>query len=160
MAKVKDIDLGFKAIEKELRSLSNSYVDVGIIEGTVTKAQVKEFRFKPPGLNMAEIGYVNEYGEGRIPARPFIRTTTDEQNDTVNRLFENQVTRITELKQTAKGALQVVGVFMEGAIKQKIRSINSPPNAPSTIAIKGSSKPLIDFGQMIQSIAFAVFIKK
>jgi hypothetical protein len=37
-------------------------------------------------------------------------------------------------------------------VRKAIRDLDSPPNAESTIKAKGSSNPLIDTGQMINSI--------
>jgi hypothetical protein len=44
-------------------------------------------------------------------------------------------------------------------VQKKIRQITIPPNSPRTIAEKKSSKPLIDFGQMVQSVTFKVNLK-
>lgn len=158
--RVEDIDLGFREIEKQLGYLADGYVLVGIQEGTETEAQVKGQRSKPAGLNMAEIGYINEFGGGNVPARPFIRSAVDMNEARIYGLMQQQYSRILEGRQTAEGSLRSTGVYVEGLIKQRIRAITSPPNAPYTIAQKGSSKPLIDFGQMIQSIANLVFIRQ
>jgi len=49
-------------------------------------------------------------------------------------------------------ALSEVGEWMTAKTKAKIRGLKSPPNAASTIKRKKSSNPLIDTGQMINSI--------
>jgi len=47
------------------------------------------------------------------------------------------------------------------ACKNYIKAGNNlAPNAPSTIAQKGSSKPLIDTGSMLNSITYAVRKKR
>ena len=62
------------------------------------------------------------------------------------------------VKRKASGfdVLDGIGIVAESDIKQKISSIYSPPNAPSTIAKKGSSKPLIDSGFMLASVSHGV----
>jgi hypothetical protein len=45
-----------------------------------------------------------------------------------------------------------------GVIKQRIANGIAPPNSPYTIARKGSSKPLIDTGQLRNSITYQVEI--
>lgn len=49
-------------------------------------------------------------------------------------------------------ALTQLGVFWEGKIKQTFRDGVFAPLRPATIARKGSSKPLIDSGQLRQSV--------
>jgi hypothetical protein len=88
-----------------------------------------------------------------------MRTSFDENLSKINKLINLQYQAVQDGKKNADQALTAVGVVMVGLIQQKIRSIVSPPNSPRTIAIKGSSKPLIDFGQMIQSVREKVVIK-
>jgi len=156
---VEDRNQKFKELEKNLKILNGSYIKVGIQEGTVTTAQTKGFHVKPAGLSMAEIGYVNEYGSGHIPARSFIGSTMNEKEGNIVRFIDVQVNDVMRGRITALKALNLTGLYVESLIKQKIRAITSPPNSPVTIAMKGSSKPLIDFGQMINSIKYVVLSK-
>lgn len=155
-ADVNDVDLGWKKIEKELKSFEKSTILVGFQEGSVTKTEIKGQREKKGGLNMPAIASANEFGTKNIPARPFMRTSFDENLRKITTLIEKQYELIGQGNSTAQKSLDVVGVIMVGFIQQKIRAIVSPPNSPRTIAIKGSSKPLIDFGQMIQSVTYKV----
>jgi len=151
-ADVEDIDIGWKSIEKEVQSFKGSFVLVGFQEGSKTKTQVKGQREKKGGFSMPEIASSNEFGTKNIPARPFMRTSFDENISKINRLVNLQYMQVQDGKKNAEQALTAVGVVMVGLIQQKINSIVSPPNSPRTIEIKGSSKPLIDFGQMRQSV--------
>lgn len=60
----------------------------------------------------------------------------------------------------AKRIMVRVGNEAEGAIKQYILDLNSPPNKPSTIQRKGSSNPLIDTGNMRESVTSVVVSRK
>lgn len=60
----------------------------------------------------------------------------------------------------AKRIMTRVGLEAEGAIKQYITDLDSPPNAASTVRKKGSSNPLIDTGNMRDSVTSAVVRKK
>lgn len=151
-ADVRDIDKGWERIERELASFRNSSVLIGFQEGTLTKKEVKGQREKEGGLSMPQIAAANEFGTKRIPARPFMSTSFDENRSRIEKLIQIQYQKVKDGKQKAENALIGVGVVVVGMIQQKIRAILSPPNAPSTIKAKGSSKPLIDFGQMIQSV--------
>lgn len=156
---VADVDLGMEDIERELKKINNSYVLVGFQAGSVTKSQTKDGRKKKAGLSMPEIAAANEFGTNTIPARPFMRTSYDENKQRIDRAIQGEYVKITKGKSTVKRSLTALGVFMVDQIKMKIRSIQSPPNSPRTIAKKKSSKPLIDFGQMIQSVHAKVVIE-
>ncbi len=158
-AVVKDKDLGFEEIQKQLALLDGSHVKVGFQEGTVTKMQVKGQRKKPAGLSLAQIAAENEFGTNIIPARPFMATSFDENKALINKAIHGEYNKIVEGKSTTERSLGLIGQLMTKLIVQKIRAIVSPPNSPRTIAIKKSSKPLIDFGQMVQSVRYKVELK-
>lgn len=48
--------------------------------------------------------------------------------------------------------LDQAGQYLEGKIVENIRSNMPPPNAPLTIALKGSSSTLIDTGEMMNAV--------
>ena len=150
----KDYDEKIDHIEK----LANSYVTIGFQEGTVTKTQVKGNRKKEGGKSMAQIAAENEYGIGNIPARPFMRTSFDENRDRISAFIANEYNKIIDDESTISKSLNKIGLFGVDLIQVKIRAIKTPPNSPRTIALKGSSKPLIDFGQMVQSVRHKVVI--
>ena len=50
-------------------------------------------------------------------------------------------------------AMKVMGMKVQADVQQAITVLSSPANAPSTIAKKGSSNPLIDTGHMRQSVS-------
>lgn len=158
--KIQDIDLGYKAIQKEVSLLAKSYVLVGFQEGSKTKSQTMGARQKEGGLSMPEIAASNEFGTRFIPARPFMSTSFDENRAQINLAILGEYRKILDGKSTAKKSLGLLGQYMVGLIQKKIRAIVFPPNSPRTIAIKKSSKPLIDFGQMIQSVREKVVIVK
>jgi len=142
-----------------LEQLGNSYVLIGFQTGEVTYSQVKNNIRKKPGMVMAQIAAANEFGTNHIPARPFMRTSFDENRQRINNIIANEYDKILAGTSTIKRSLDLIGLFGTDLIQQKIRAIYVPPNAPSTIARKKSSKPLIDFGQMIQSVRHKTVIQ-
>ena len=150
--KVTDTDMGWNKIKKETAIFQGSSVLIGFQEGSVTKEQVKGQREKKGNQSMPEIAAQNEFGTKIIPARPFMRTSFDENIGKIQKIITIQYGKVLDGKQDAELALLGVGLFVSGLIKLKIRSIQSPPLSRRTIEAKGSSKPLIDFGQMIQSV--------
>lgn len=158
-AVVKDIDLGFDEIQKQVGLLDGSYVLVGFQEGTKTTLQTKGQRQKKAGFSMAEIAAANEFGTKTIPARPFMSTSFDENRAKINKAIQGEYSKILDGKSTTERSLGLIGLLGAKFIVQKIRAITSPPNSPRTIAIKKSSKPLIDFGQMVQSVRHKMVMK-
>ena len=55
-----------------------------------------------------------------------------------------------------EAVLNRMGELIEGQLKQSIKDLTSPALAPSTVAAKGFSKPLIDTGHMLNSTTFKV----
>ena len=155
-AVVKDIDLGWEEIEKQVLSFKKSTILVGFQEGSQTKAKVKGQRKKEGGLSMPEIAASNEFGASNVPARPFMSTAFDQNISKINKAINLEYRKVQDGKKTADKALNLIGVAMVGLIKKQIRAIVTPPNSPRTIKEKGSSKPRIDFGQMIQSVTSKV----
>ena len=52
--------------------------------------------------------------------------------------------------------LEAMGQDIQGALIQSINDLTSPPLAPSTIARKKFSKPLIETGHMVSSTSYRV----
>lgn len=163
MAAVQDTDLGMADAVADVEHLGKSYVIIGFPVGTKTKQSSKPVKgtlhTKKGGLNMAEIAFQNEFGTKTIPARSFMRSSFDENLTTITSILNKEYDRIIEGTSTVKYSLDLIGNIVRDMIKKKIRAITLPPNAPSTIKMKGSSKPLIDFGQMINAVQHKVILK-
>lgn len=164
---VLDKDKVFNSIIQEIEKMANSYVKIGIFADQKTKAQTKVNsntgvqRSKKANLSMAEIANVNEYGREsppRIPARSFVRSTYDENLQKLIRLQNKEYDKIIAGKTTVYASLNAQGLWMQNLIQTKITTLRTPPNAPSTIKAKGSSNPLIDFGQLRDSVTYEVVI--
>lgn len=116
---------------------------------------------KEPGeepQTMASIAAVNEFGsaDGRIPARPFLYPGVYKGGPKFTRLAEIDLPDIILGKQPMSRLLHRLGNLGVTLVQQEIDSVHTPPNAPYTIAKKGSSKPLIDTGALRQSINYEV----
>lgn len=155
-AVVVDTDMGFDRIIKDLSELQKYSVVVGVQEGTLTHVEVRNGRKQKAGISIAQYAAQNEFGTRTIPERSFMRTAFDENINTIERFAAIQIGLVIDGESSIRQAFGLIGQAMQGMIQRKIRQINSPPNSPRTIAEKGSSKPLIDFGQMIASIRYAI----
>lgn len=153
---VVDNDLGYNKILKEIQELSGSSLLIGIQEGTITHAQTVHGHSQVAGLSVAQYAAKNEFGAPGVPQRSFLRSTFDENVAKIENVIQIQYGKIIDGVLTTDIALKQIGQVVTGMVQNKIRSIVTPPNSPRTIALKGSSKPLIDFGQMFASIRYTI----
>jgi hypothetical protein len=158
--RVVDTDLGFKKIKRDLKNFSNSTVLIGIQQGDVTHVQSRHGDIQKAGILIANYAAENEFGTRKIPQRSFMRTAFDENLNRINRIIQIQAGRIIDQTITVKQALGEIGQAVTGMVQTKIAQIRSPPNSPETIKRKRSTKPLIDFGQMIASIRYTITKRK
>lgn len=112
------------------------------------------------GLTLVELAAIHEFGteDGHIPERSFVRRTFYERAATELREMCGKITKAIVL-----GAIDVrQGIGMLGAwgaaqVKNTITQTDIPPPlAPSTVAAKGSTKPLVDHGQLLNAITWEV----
>jgi hypothetical protein len=136
---VEDIDHGMNDIVKEIKALDGSETDIGLWGNGGNEED-----------NLAQRAATNEFGthDGRIPARPFNRRAFDENVKELQKSINKRYNKLLDQKMTAKKLLQDTGAEHEANIKNTIDRGGFRPNAPATIARKGSSKPLIDEGDM------------
>ena len=150
MGKVKDIDKGWKRILKSAGDLDGSFTKVGIQKGTPSDA---------PGVDMVTVAAANEFGTSRIPARPFLANAFEKNKEEIYKFAALEWNKVIDNERSAKRSLGLIGVWYQSKIQESIRNGNFTPNSPETIASKGSSKPLIDTGQLINSIRHVEVIK-
>ncbi len=100
---------------------------------------------------------------GPIPERPFLRNAM--RNNRASYKAAMKASASTIMEQVALGkrpadekrkALKRLGIKAQGDIQDEITSLKSPPNAPTTIRLKGSSNPLIDTGEMRNAVTFKI----
>lgn len=109
-------------------------------------------------VDMAEVAMFNELGTSTSPSRPFLRQTVDDNQAKINAMCEQQAKNIAN-GGTAERSLKQLGAFGVSLVQEKIGNGTFEPNAPSTVKAKGSAKPLIDTGQMRQSVHYVIRTK-
>jgi hypothetical protein len=146
-AKVIDKDLGYKQIVLNFKQLKGRAVKVGIMGDETNE-----------GVSVVDYAIYNEFGTSRIPARPFMAHTADTNRAAVLKFAEHLVGRMIDRALDATSVLKNLGEFYQAKIQMTIRNAKewAVPNAASTIAMKGSSSPLIDQGRLVQSIRYEV----
>lgn len=135
-------DLGWEQIKRETRRLERHAVKVGIQADETYE----------DGTDLLDIAIYNEFGTETIPSRPFMRQTADMNRANAAKVGERYYDMILAGQMTAFQALQRVGEWYQGVNRKSVRETPWVPNAPLTIAKKGSNKPLIDKGKLVNSI--------
>lgn len=144
---LRDIDRGWHHIKNQVTEMKDAHVSIGVLQTAPAY---------PDGTTQAEVAFWNEFGTESIPERSFIRSTADENRQAYSRLMANEVEKIFQRVSTVRLSLEKAGLRAQGHVRKKIRAIKTPPNAPATIAAKGSSNPLIDTSSMLKSIDYRV----
>lgn len=100
---------------------------------------------------------------GPIPERPFMRNALRSGRSSNRQLMKAEAKEIIQAagrgESAAKAkdrALKRLGIKVQGDIQDEITSLSSPPNSPLTVALKGSSNPLIDTGEMRGAVSYKV----
>lgn len=138
---------GVKALQKRLRQMKKRVL-VGVPAG----------KTEPDGTSTAKIAAIHEFGapERNIPERSFLRSGIRENLPVLTELSKGLLPRVVEGVMGEEHALGILGTVAASKVQDKIVSGPFTPNAPRTVARKGSDKPLIDTGSLRQSITYVV----
>ena len=141
----------FIAYEKNLQQFKDSVVKAGILakDGSENHSE---------GITVFQIGMIHEFGvpEKNIPRRSFIRVPIESNIKEITKLIENNHKLVSENAMSAKVALDRIGIKAQNTIKESFRNNDWKPLKRATVKRKGSSRPLIDTGQLIGSISYIV----
>lgn len=131
------------------------YVKVGSLAN-------KAVRPDSPGINNPTIGMAQEFGTSKIPPRSWLRMPLEFGKERLIKLLMKQRVKDLFEDNRFKDILKLIGVEAESIISEAFATGgygNWAPNAPSTIAAKGSSKPLIDKAELVKSVGSQVVIE-
>lgn len=168
--------LDYQTYRATVKELSGAYVKVGFPAAADPASPAKRGSGKKPYADMSEVARVavwNEFGVPneaaaergakrgfmefwKIPPRPFFRTAIEKYKEPTFDLMNRLKIDMFLGKATVTKALNMIGLFMQDKIKKQITDTYTPPNAPLTIKKKKSSHPLIDTGQMRNSVTYIV----
>lgn len=131
--------------------IANQYPELK--EGYTIEIGVADGAKYPNGQSVADVAYWNEYGTTTITAHSFITATYLEHSDGWPHLLE-QIFVQSGYKLDV--TLEAFSNIVVGQVKNKINNIWEPPLSPYTIKRKGTDKPLIDTGLLMNSIAYQI----
>lgn len=91
-----------------------------------------------------------------IPERSFLRSGHDTHANEVMTNAERGIGQVIGGAMNIQTYLDMIGQMLATKIKTFARDLQQPPNSGITQNVKGSSNPLVDTGQMINSITWRV----
>jgi hypothetical protein len=163
-------DTGYAKLKEALLRLSGGFVKVGFPEGKAPGSpgdpgKPRKKKPKKPWDNMSEVARIavwNEFGvpAKNIPSRPFFRNAIDGNREKLKEFKKDIYEQVLQKKITPHQALELIGLWMQDKIRESILKGSWMPNSERTKREKGSSKPLIDSGQLINSLTFVNSLTK
>ena len=146
-----DICKRLKQVMKRAEQLNRMQLVVGIPND-------ENSRENSDGITNAELGVIHEFGvpESGIPERSFMRSTASGESENLGRLGNSQIAECLEGNASAHDVFATIGIYLRGKIVEKITDGEFEPNNENTVKHKGSSKPLIDTGQLRGAITYEV----
>ena len=125
----------------------------------------------PDGTSVAYVATIQEYGYATdkqiIPPRPFMRPTIMEKRNEWRGIMRRGVKAVLRGDETIERVMEKIGLAAAGDVREKIRSIWTPPLAQATIqarlqkmangvTIGNLDKPLVETGRMLASVTNVV----
>jgi len=156
---IKDIDRGWKNIGRNLSAYSKKTIYVGL-------PREKPGPTTDEGYSMAEIGALHEFGslDGHVPERKWLRSAVDHFRSAITERYVKLWERIMRGNYVdVDEGFNRIGMFGVSRIREYIRKVGPGiwrPLSAFTIARKLSDRPLINTGQLMQSITYIVTGKK
>ena len=146
MAKVSGGDKAREALNRLARKLEGAKaVRIGFLENATY----------PNGTSVPMVAAINEFGapsRGQPPRPFFRRMIAAKQGEWPAAIRQLLIRNNYGVEVT----LEQIGEAVSGQLRQSIVELTDPPLAPSTVKRKGFDKPLIDTGQMLNSVSYEV----
>lgn len=140
--------LSFNQLASNAHKLAAKAINVGVLR---TAGKEKD------GTDLVAVAAYNEFGTKNIPARPFLRIASDKNKAKWERLMAGVANRVVVNQMGIDQARNLLGNQAVGDVQKVIGNRGLlKPNNPATVKKKGSDAPLIDTGNLRQSISFEV----
>lgn len=93
---------------------------------------------------------------GPVPERPFMRNSMNSNRGSYQSAMRASAVKILRGDTSLSTVLSKLGIKAQNDVQAEIVALASPPNSATTIALKGSSNPLIDTGEMRRAVTYKV----
>lgn len=153
----------FPEMERAATELNGRRINVGVFGEQAWLAGIHEYGCKikvtdkmraylhSQGLHLkADTEYIT------IPERAFLRNGFDTSKDSVMKNAEQVLPSVLDGSLSTDEFLKMIGIILSSDIKDYAQQLDSPPLHPFTVKQKESTNPLVDTGDMIESITYEV----
>lgn len=153
LAEVRETDKQLQAVQKSIKELKRIDVLVGVPQEEAGREQ--------NDITNAELLYIHTNGSpaNNIPPRPIVEPAIQDSKEEIGTLLKEAILKALEGDTGgAIAGMEKAGTQGENAVKGWFTNPKNgwAENAESTKKRKGSSKPLIDTGQLRKSITHVV----
>ena len=104
------------------------------------------------GASILDVAIWNNGGTSTTPMRPFMEDSSKKIQAEYVKMMTQAIPRMNAGTLSSTSVLKAAGLKAEAIIRNQIRDGGYAPNAPSTIAAKKSSQPLIWSGDMRKAV--------
>lgn len=142
-------DKGWQRFQEKVKRADGASVRIGLFRESGNVAE---------GLTMVDLGAIHEYGSpaANIPQRSFLRETFAKKQNEVKKKSAQAAAGFVKGRLSLARALDNLGQWAAAQVKASIAAGIMPENAPSTVKQKGSSKPLVNTGRLLNAITHKV----
>lgn len=140
-----------------LQKLLKAYDNQDVLAVGYPASETGSLRY-PDGTSVILVAAVNNFGSASrgIQARPFMVEGAEPAIEATQPIAAALIPLLNQGKVTPAEILKQMGPFAEAAFKKKLTDGPWEQNALSTVAAKGSSRPLIDTGLLRNSLTHVV----
>ncbi len=141
-----DKDNGYKHLLVTVRKMHGTSVKVGVSDAP---------HVGTPGMTIADIGAIHEFGGGTVPQRSFLRAWVDEHRSEWFSWLRRGI--VGALFGRTQSWADDYGKYAVAGVRAKILSNIPPPLADETARRKqGNDIALVDTGQLLEGIEYEV----
>ena len=108
------------------------------------------------GASILEVAVWNNFGTEDIPARPFMDNAAPKLQKAFKKLCAETQKDVNSGKLSPETVLKTAGLQSEAIVRTEIMEGDYVPNTEATRKAKGSSRPLIDSGDMRKYVTSVV----
>jgi hypothetical protein len=152
-------DRPWQQFRMRVDKVANMRVNVGVLASKGGNAPVEG---GPPGFDLVALAATHEYGssDGHVPERSYLRRTFSMKQEVFAAASAKVARGYLAGKIDLEKAGNLLGAVGATEVKKTITEGDGvpPPLAASTISRKGSSRPLVDTGRLLNAITWEVFL--
>lgn len=137
------------SFKNALKTLNNKSILIGVTQKSDARSD---------GMNNATLAMIHEFGSPKhnIAQRSFLRVPLAQNQEKITTLAKEQVYKALSNETSVIRPLEEIGIFSSNLCKMAITDGLTPALKPATIKRKKSSKPLIDTGNLLNSITWEI----